>query len=228
MLAEEGQFPFEVSIAYKFKDICGGAIISTHAIVTAAHCINYIEPNDLQVFVGVHNFLIFPRGHIHNVATTKIHPEYEPTTRDYDVALVKLKESLELNANVNIIPISSTSHVYYGGKQGTLVYWEIENGSSLLFTQTELWAEKRCTPANALGDFAVDLFDDDLPPSSLAVICAGIPAGLCIGDDAGSLIVDNELWGIVSMNFECDSKDKPLILTNLAFVKEWIDDNYLN
>ncbi|XP_037823998.1 anionic trypsin-2-like [Lucilia sericata] len=201
MLAEEGQFPFEVSIAYKYQDICGGAIISTHAIVTAAHCINYIEPNDLQVFVGVHNFLIFPRGHIHEVATTKIHPEYEPTTRDYDVALVKLKEALELNTNVGIIPISSTSHVYYGGKLDRAV------------------GRKRCTPANALGDFAVDLYDNDLPPSSLAVICAGIPAGLCIGDDAGSLIVDKELWGIVSMNFECDSKDKPLIMTNLAFVK---------
>lgn len=173
--AEEGDYPFEVAIAYRGTDICGGAIVSEYLILTAAHCIRYLDPNDLAIFAGVHNYYVFPRGHKYEVNSTYIHPQYEASTRDYDVALIKLVNALKLNTpGVDSIEIVTTSYVNYGGKLATLVYWELEPGTRLLYTDIELWDQRQCTAGNIFGEFAASI---DLPPPNNGIICAGIPAG---------------------------------------------------
>lgn len=42
-------FPWMVAISKEAKIYCGGTLISSNYIMTAAHCVNFLEPRDLLV-----------------------------------------------------------------------------------------------------------------------------------------------------------------------------------
>ncbi|XP_037816320.1 trypsin-3-like [Lucilia sericata] len=198
-------------------DICGGAIISKYTIITAAHCIDVLESNYLKIIAGRHNFEVAPVEH--EVDATALHPLYNERNREFDVALIKLLQPLDLSvSNVDLIEITTSSYPFDAGTKGTLVYWELGQGSMLYYAEVELWQQDICL------NFATENYSD-MPPASNAIICTSIPEGSCIPDQAGSLIVNDQLWGLVSWHLDCDSEYKPLVFTNLVFVKQWIDDN---
>ncbi|XP_037823995.1 trypsin-2-like [Lucilia sericata] len=162
------------------------------------HCIDILRPINLLVTTGVNNHESSPIDH--EIDATVIHPFYDRNTRDFDVALIKLLQPIDLSAsNVNSIEIATSSYPFDAGTKGTLVYWELGEGAGLYHTE--------------------------MPPAKNALICTSIPEGSCIPDQAGSLIVNEELWGLVSWHLDCDSEYKPLVFTNLVFVKHWIDEN---
>lgn len=53
--AEDGQFPYQVSLRTKLsnKHFCGGSIISSRFILTAAHCSEGITSKPLFVFAAI-------------------------------------------------------------------------------------------------------------------------------------------------------------------------------
>ncbi|KNC31424.1 hypothetical protein FF38_07275 [Lucilia cuprina] len=215
--AEDKQFPFEVLIEENSLDICGGAIISKFTIITAAHCIDILPVINLLVTTGINNGESSPIDH--EIDATVIHPFYDRTTRDFDVALIKLMQPIDLNAsNVNSVEIANSSYPFDAGTKATLVYWDLGEDSGLFYAEVELWPQDLCLNFTTI-------YNIEMPPAKNAHICTSIPEGSCISDQAGSLIVNDELWGLVSWHLDCDSEYKPLVFTNLTFVKHWIDEN---
>lgn len=220
--AEKCEFPHEVSVAYQGEHICGGAILTDNFIVTAAHCIKYIEVQDLMVVIGVHDFKRYLKNNILRANRTIIHPQYIPHTRDFDLALIYLQKPLTLFNHISEpIEVMESNYKMIGGTLATLVYWEPDPGTELMYTDIELWDPERCTPESIWGDSVVGTA---IAPSNNAVICLAIPEGICVGDDAGSLIVDNRLLGIVSRNIDCDVEEAPVLLTNLAYYRDWLEE----
>ncbi|KAG0435240.1 hypothetical protein HPB47_018605, partial [Ixodes persulcatus] len=96
-LAHMGQFPWMVSIQLKrFKrtHVCGGSIISSLVILTAAHCIHewHLKPGNVVVAAG---FLDLKGEEAYsqerNVHKFIVHEDYENYMRN-DIALVVLKQ----------------------------------------------------------------------------------------------------------------------------------------
>jgi trypsin len=96
--------PFQVGLLRKDQlgnvaaQFCGGSLIAPTLVVTAAHCGYHKktsggptvrwEPGEVQVLVGTRSLL---QGGVRlNVVSIKQHPNYDPATQDYDVALWKL------------------------------------------------------------------------------------------------------------------------------------------
>ena len=51
--AAEGAWPWQVGIVYEEMILyCGGTIINANTIVTAAHCVEFMEPRSITVKVG--------------------------------------------------------------------------------------------------------------------------------------------------------------------------------
>ena len=81
-----------VSIGPKSDPICSGTVIGRRLVVTAAHCVT----GDVQVNVGDETL---------SVAFARVHPEFDESTMDHDIALLVLAE----DAKVDAMPVASAA-----------------------------------------------------------------------------------------------------------------------
>ncbi|KAA0715972.1 Transmembrane protease serine 3 [Triplophysa tibetana] len=96
-LSIEGQFPWQVSLHFENKHLCGGSIISSYWMLTAAHCVyGFAYPTFWSVHVGLTEQ---PVNGAKALAVEKIiyHGRYRPRGLDYDIALLKLEQPLNFN-----------------------------------------------------------------------------------------------------------------------------------
>ncbi|OWA51967.1 putative Serine protease 56 [Hypsibius exemplaris] len=101
-MAVRNQICWQVSIAMG----CGGTIIGERTILTAAHCFvddkgeQGILPRDVMVLTGSLHWLDTPSNDStgcaeeFGVSAIAVHPEYDPSTSDNDIAIVKLDRAI--------------------------------------------------------------------------------------------------------------------------------------
>ncbi|XP_006813947.1 tryptase-like, partial [Saccoglossus kowalevskii] len=92
--AEIGEWPW-MAMLYHIttnKSFCGGALLTSTWVVTAAHCINEskVNENTLQVYLGKHEADVGESGII--VDEIIMHPDFNNTVYDADIALIRLTE----------------------------------------------------------------------------------------------------------------------------------------
>lgn len=98
--------PYQVSLRRLFENdtvvswghTCGGFIISTDAVVTAAHCIYGREHLKFQIRAG--SDLRSQGGQVVNVTKFFLHPDYQTSGTYNDVAVLKLENRLQFNSKV--------------------------------------------------------------------------------------------------------------------------------
>ena len=101
-------YPFMVAVEYQGYNFqfCGASLITEKTVLTAAHCITddngRIIKNKIQVRLGT-NVLNDGSGTVVNIKSIARHPLYNPSTFDYDVAILTLKTPVTLNDKINVI-----------------------------------------------------------------------------------------------------------------------------
>ncbi|KAL5275167.1 hypothetical protein ACFFRR_001242 [Megaselia abdita] len=213
--ASQGQFPYQVSLQLNSRHHCGGAVISEGAVVTAAHCTIGQNPTSMKVIAGTNDLLA---NHIEvGVARLLNHPQYNPKTNDYDLALVILNQPLPLGPKIKAIDLADSSNNYPADTMAIVSGWGAINSnlqlpSKLKYAKVQLWSREFCNPNN-------------IPGITDRMICAGHPSGQissCQGDSGGPLTVDNKLFGVVSWGFGCGIAGKPAMYTYIGNLSTWI------
>ena len=92
-MAPVGAYPFFTSIKRASDNFafCGGTLVSSVWVLTAAHCVDGgVTPASLKLVIGANQLDNEAPGDIRSVTAIHLHPSWNPSTFDYDVALLRL------------------------------------------------------------------------------------------------------------------------------------------
>ncbi|XP_041672268.1 hyaluronan-binding protein 2-like [Cheilinus undulatus] len=234
-VASRGHHPWQVSLqkrtkgsSLEFRHYCGGTLISSCWVLTAAHCIS--DRFDYQVMLGGLKI------HKHEkseqfipVIETIVHEDYRSTGRALynDIALLKLNTT-EGNMCAEETDFVRTAclpdQVFPAKKECVISGWgDIKEGDrrgskALLKAKVLLIRESKCNQTQVYDG----LLDDSM-------FCAGSLQGgvdSCQGDSGGPLTCKQDgthyISGVVSWGHGCARKNKPGVYTNVYKFVDWI------
>ncbi|NXP46656.1 OVCH2 protein, partial [Heliornis fulica] len=223
-------WPWQVSVQISDEHICGGAVLAKEWVVTAAHCFNSKElyRDFWMVVTGLHDLTDQEYRQVPSVAQYIIHPSFNKTTMDSDIALLQLAEPLEFNDYVRPVCLPAKEEVAQPSRVCVVTGWgaheeDREKGKKLHQLEVPILVLDTCQ------SYYVNL------PSKVnkRMICAGFPLeegkDSCTGDSGGPLVCSSEdnlgfytLHGITSWGLGCGRKRYPGVYTNVGVFVDWI------
>ncbi|XP_012283089.1 trypsin-1 isoform X14 [Orussus abietinus] len=214
--------PYQVTLQLSGFSFCGGTIVANQWVLSAAHCMGY--PTSM-VKVRAGSAYTASGGSLHAVEKVIVHEKYGTTPYGVpknDVALMRLKEPLELDNTRKAISLFEQNEEAEVGAYSVITGWGVtsQGGSSpsvLQTVQVPIVSKKKCSEAYSRYG--------GIPPGQ---ICAAYPEGgkdACQGDSGGPLAINGRLAGIVSWGNGCAKPGWPGVYTEVASYRDWILEN---
>ncbi|XP_018056815.1 PREDICTED: trypsin-1-like [Atta colombica] len=221
------QYPWMVLLLYRGQFYCGGTIINSRHVLTAAHCVDRFDMKKLIARILEHDWNSTDESKTQDFQIEKIikHPSYSTINYDNDIALLKLKDTIKFQGSMRPACLPEKVKTF-AGKKGIATGWgAIEEGGQVSYTLQEVFvpilsnAECRATkyPARKITD---------------NMMCAGFKEGgkdSCQGDSGGPLHIEengvHQIVGIVSWGEGCAQSGYPGVYTRANRYLTWIGHN---
>uniref|UniRef100_H9GEK7 Peptidase S1 domain-containing protein n=1 Tax=Anolis carolinensis TaxID=28377 RepID=H9GEK7_ANOCA len=222
-----GHQPWQVGLHLNGKRVCGGALLSRQWIVSAAHCMD--SPPNFSNWVALVGLGVPTRSKEEAgqaVGKIILHPSYNPVNRDYDLAMLKLKEPLSLSGAIQAVCLppyhqntSNDSACWISGQ----VYPRQENSTvPIAEVRAEmpvvLQSRKDCN--GSCGEAG------EITPRMLCAHYLDGTIGACKGESGGALVCQHEctqhLVGIRIQDDGCKRPNGPGLYTKVASLLDWI------
>ncbi|XP_041980461.1 brachyurin-like [Aricia agestis] len=222
-------YPYQAGIVATlttgWTSICGGALVSTTRVVTAAHCWWDGEAQARQFTIVLGSSTIFSGGTRLETSDVTVHPSWNTQTITHDIAMVKIS-AVSYTNNIQAIPLPATSDVNldFAGLTATATgYGKTSDAQNSFPTTTSLHHVNLNIITNSECQKS---FDITLHGSHLCTKGTG-GVGTCEGDSGGPLTVvwntQRILVGIVSfgMGDGC-AAGLPSVYTRVTAFLTWI------
>ncbi|XP_014470670.1 PREDICTED: serine proteinase stubble isoform X2 [Dinoponera quadriceps] len=231
--ADANEWCWQVALINSLNQyLCGGALIGTQWVLTAAHCVtNIVRSGDaIYVRVGDHDLTRkygSPGAQTLRVATTYIHHNHNSQTLDNDIALLKLHGQAELKDGVCLVCLPARGVSHTAGKRCTVTgygYMGEAGPIPLRVREAEIPIVSDAECIRKVNAVTEKIFI--LPASSF---CAGGEQGndACQGDGGGPLVCQDdgfyELAGLVSWGFGCGRQNVPGVYVKVSSYIGWIN-----
>ena len=197
-----------------FVPLCGGTVLSSNFVLTAAHCVTDDLVASLVVCVGS----LRPRlDDSVRVAAVALHPSFDAASLHMDLALLRLQTSLPGRVPVPTLPTAALSS--YTGATALVMGWGAtsEGGpaaGSLRVANVTVRSDCGGVP--------------DKYVSSTMVCASADGTDACNGDSGGPLLVcrdgaDCDIVAVTSWGIGCAQSQYPGVYALVSPARAWID-----
>jgi len=225
---EKHEYPWQVLVYtnYMPSSFCGGSILSSRTILTAAHCFRGEPAEDHTVVVAEHDWTVTGDGEQRMKVCDRVdHPNFDSGTKfNYDFAILTLCEDIVFNKTASPVCLPSQPENDYANVPAIVSGWghHVSEG----FNQLEQLMEvdvNTITNTECRDDYSSSEITDSM-------ICASNPAkDSCQNDSGGPLITDEGGYysqiGVVSWGDDCAKPGYPGVYARVTSAERFIQDN---
>uniref|UniRef100_A0A182QUU6 Peptidase S1 domain-containing protein n=1 Tax=Anopheles farauti TaxID=69004 RepID=A0A182QUU6_9DIPT len=191
--------------------LCGAVVIGSKYALTAAHCV-YRYPNPKTI--SLHGGSTTQNGAsvAFTVKRIVIHPNYNDTTIENDLAIIEITR--QFSGNTNVAPVELANKEPVISSTSSIVCnttgWGVVNTNTNAASNTlQVAAMKFVVPRTCRLQWYPNVV-------TTSMVCArSNSTDACAGDSGGPLVCEGRLYGIVSWGTSRCDASKPAVFTNI-------------